>query len=140
MTDRTKEITLEVTVARTLDQVVMAMTLRGVIYLGEQEAPYGEEYDGNDLVGASHLIAWKGKEPVSGQTVVVSRLSPPRVRKEGVTNSDGYYEVVGLGAGEIDVLAELAAGEGGTAPGTSPRVAEGRGSLVALVPPLLGVC
>jgi predicted GNAT family N-acyltransferase len=64
VTDRTKEITLEVTVARTLDQVVMAMTLRGVIYLGEQEAPYGEEYDGNDLVGASHLIAWKGKEPV----------------------------------------------------------------------------
>lgn len=55
---------LKVTVARTLDQVVMAMTLRGVIYLGEQEAPYGEEYDGNDLVAASHLIAWKGAEPV----------------------------------------------------------------------------
>lgn len=55
---------LKVTVARTLDQVVMAMTLRGVIYLGEQQAPYHEEYDGNDLVGASHLIAWKGKEPV----------------------------------------------------------------------------
>ena len=55
---------LKVTVARTLDQVVMAMTLRGVIYLGEQEAPYAEEYDGNDLVAASHLIAWKGPEPV----------------------------------------------------------------------------
>jgi len=55
---------LKVTVARTLDQVVMAMTLRGVIYLGEQNAPYSEEYDGNDLVGASHLIAWKENEPV----------------------------------------------------------------------------
>ncbi|WP_300542614.1 GNAT family N-acetyltransferase [Maricaulis sp.] len=55
---------LKVTVARTLDQVVMAMTLRGVIYLGEQQAPYTEEYDGNDLVGASHLIAWKDEEPV----------------------------------------------------------------------------
>lgn len=55
---------LKVTVARTLDHVVMAMTLRGVIYLGEQQAPYTEEYDGNDLVGASHLIAWKGAEPV----------------------------------------------------------------------------
>lgn len=55
---------LKVTVARTLDQVVMAMTLRGVIYLGEQSAPYAEEYDGNDLVAASHLIAWKGAEPV----------------------------------------------------------------------------
>lgn len=64
MTDIADETVLVVTVARTLDQVVMAMTLRGVIYLGEQEAPYGEEYDGNDLVGASHLIAWKGREPV----------------------------------------------------------------------------
>jgi len=64
MTDTTDDTALEVTVARTLDQVVMAMTLRGVIYLGEQHAPYGEEYDGNDLVGASHLIAWRGREPV----------------------------------------------------------------------------
>lgn len=55
---------LKVTVARTLDEVVMAMTLRGVIYLGEQMAPYHEEYDGNDLVGASHLVCWKAKEPV----------------------------------------------------------------------------
>lgn len=55
---------LKVTVARSLDQVMMAMTLRGVIYLGEQFAPYGEEYDGNDFVGAAHLIAWKGEEPV----------------------------------------------------------------------------
>ncbi|MBO6763468.1 MULTISPECIES: GNAT family N-acetyltransferase [Alphaproteobacteria] len=64
MTDATDGTVIEVTVARTLDQVVMAMTLRGVIYLGEQEAPYAEEYDGNDLVAASHLIAWKGREPV----------------------------------------------------------------------------
>ncbi|WP_203291058.1 GNAT family N-acetyltransferase [Maricaulis parjimensis] len=55
---------LKVTVARTLDQVVTAMTLRGVIYLGEQQAPFDEEYDGNDFVAASHLIAWKGAEPV----------------------------------------------------------------------------
>lgn len=55
---------LKVTIARNLDQVVMAMTLRGVIYLGEQFAPYSEEYDGNDLVGAAHLIAWRGAEPV----------------------------------------------------------------------------
>tara|TARA_Y100000052_G_C2942797_1_gene81793 strand:- start:382 stop:990 length:609 start_codon:yes stop_codon:yes gene_type:complete len=55
---------LKVTVARTLDQVVMAMTLRGVIYLGEQQCPYEEEYEGNDFAAASHLIAWKGKEPV----------------------------------------------------------------------------
>lgn len=63
MTGTVHDETIEVTVARTLDQVVMAMTLRGVIYLGEQHAPYTEEYDGNDLVGASHLIAWRGREP-----------------------------------------------------------------------------
>lgn len=55
---------VKVTVARSLDQVVMAMTLRGVIYLGEQLAPYTEEYDGNDFAAASHLIAWMGSEPV----------------------------------------------------------------------------
>ena len=55
---------LRVTVARSFDHVVMAMTLRGVTYLGEQRAPYNEEYDGNDLVAASHLIAWRGSEPV----------------------------------------------------------------------------
>ncbi|MBR9824983.1 MAG: GNAT family N-acetyltransferase [Alphaproteobacteria bacterium] len=55
---------IRITVARTLDQIVMAMTLRGVTYLGEQLAPYFEEYDGNDLVGASHLIAWYKSEPV----------------------------------------------------------------------------
>jgi len=55
---------IEVTVARSLDHVVMAMTLRGVTYLGEQLAPYFEEYDGNDLCGASHLIAWLNGEPV----------------------------------------------------------------------------
>lgn len=58
----TPEIT--VNVARTLDEVVMALTLRGVTYLGEQYAPYHEEYDGNDLAATSHLIARFGQEPV----------------------------------------------------------------------------
>ncbi|MBL4757604.1 MAG: GNAT family N-acetyltransferase [Rhizobiales bacterium] len=57
-------IPIETRVARTFDEVVMAMTLRGVTYLGEQNAPYTEEYDGNDLVAASHLVAWQGREPV----------------------------------------------------------------------------
>lgn len=52
-----------VDVARSLDEVMMALTLRGVTYLGEQEAPYHEEYDGNDLAAASHLIARVGGEP-----------------------------------------------------------------------------
>jgi predicted GNAT family N-acyltransferase len=55
---------IQTRLARTFDEVVMAMTLRGVTYLGEQCAPYAEEYDGNDLVAASHLIAWRDREPV----------------------------------------------------------------------------
>ncbi|MCW5724468.1 MAG: GNAT family N-acetyltransferase [Maricaulaceae bacterium] len=54
---------VSVRVAHTLDEVVMALTLRGVIYLGEQAAPYHEEYDGNDLAAATHLIARVGGEP-----------------------------------------------------------------------------
>ena len=54
---------VSVEVARTLDEIMMAMTLRGVTYLGEQEAPYHEEYDGNDLAAASHLIARCDGEP-----------------------------------------------------------------------------
>ncbi len=61
---KTTEHTVVVSVARSLDHVVMAMTLRGVTYLGEQLAPFHEEYDGNDFVGASHLIAWLNGEPV----------------------------------------------------------------------------
>lgn len=60
----TRRRNLGVSVARSLDHVVMAMTLRGVTYLGEQNAPYEEEYDGNDFVAASHLIAWLEREPV----------------------------------------------------------------------------
>ena len=59
---------ISVTVARTLDHVVMAMTLRGVTYLGEQNAPYAEEYDGNDLC-ASHLLAY-----ADGQAIATLRL------------------------------------------------------------------
>ena len=52
-----------VSVARNFDEVVMALTLRGVTYLGEQEAPFEEEYDGNDLVAAAHLVARIEGEP-----------------------------------------------------------------------------
>ena len=72
---------MRVTVARSFDHVVMAMTLRGVTYLGEQRAPYNEEYDGNDLVAASHLIAWRGsawsRPAQPGRLLAVSRFPGP---------------------------------------------------------------
>jgi predicted GNAT family N-acyltransferase len=53
-----------VTVARTLDEVMQALAIRSVVYMGEQVCPYDEEYDGNDFAGATHLVARIGREPV----------------------------------------------------------------------------
>jgi predicted GNAT family N-acyltransferase len=52
-----------VTLARTLEDMMRVAAIRNVVYMGEQECPYFEEYDGNDLT-ATHLIAYMGDEPV----------------------------------------------------------------------------
>jgi predicted GNAT family N-acyltransferase len=55
---------LRVRVARTLNDLMEVMTVRSLVYLGEQQCPYDEEYDGNDFAGATHLILSAGDEPV----------------------------------------------------------------------------
>jgi predicted GNAT family N-acyltransferase len=55
---------IEVSVVRTLDQLPQIYALRGVVYMGEQACPFEEEFDGNDLSGATHLVARIGREPV----------------------------------------------------------------------------
>lgn len=55
---------LRVRVARTLNDMMEVMTVRTLVYLGEQQCPYDEEYDGNDFAGATHLILSCGDEPV----------------------------------------------------------------------------
>jgi predicted GNAT family N-acyltransferase len=52
-----------VTVARSFDDLMRVAAIRNSVYIGEQECPYEEEYDGNDL-GATHLLAYIGDEPV----------------------------------------------------------------------------
>jgi predicted GNAT family N-acyltransferase len=52
-----------ITVARTVDDLMRVAAIRNAVYIGEQECPYDEEYDGNDL-SASHLLAYIGDEPV----------------------------------------------------------------------------
>jgi predicted GNAT family N-acyltransferase len=52
-----------VTVARTFEDLSRVIAIRGAVYIGEQECPYDEEYDGNDL-SATHLLAYIGDEPV----------------------------------------------------------------------------
>lgn len=55
---------LSVEVVRGLDQWLEAMSIRAMIYIGEQDYPYAEEFDGGDLAGATHLIARDRGEPV----------------------------------------------------------------------------
>jgi predicted GNAT family N-acyltransferase len=52
-----------ITVARTFEDLSRVIAIRGAVYIGEQECPYDEEYDGNDL-SATHLLAYIGDEPV----------------------------------------------------------------------------
>jgi predicted GNAT family N-acyltransferase len=52
-----------ITVARTFDDLMKVVAVRNAVYVGEQECPYDEEYDGNDLT-AVHLLAYIGDEPV----------------------------------------------------------------------------
>jgi predicted GNAT family N-acyltransferase len=52
-----------VTIARTFDDLMRVAAIRNAVYIGEQECPYEEEYDGNDL-SATHLLAYMGDEPV----------------------------------------------------------------------------
>ena len=53
---------ISVTVARTFEDLMRVASLRSAVYIGEQECPYEEEFDGNDL-SATHLIGYVGNEP-----------------------------------------------------------------------------
>jgi len=52
-----------ITIARTFDDLMRVTAVRNSVYIGEQECPFDEEYDGNDL-SATHLLAFIGDEPV----------------------------------------------------------------------------
>jgi predicted GNAT family N-acyltransferase len=54
---------VSVTIARNLEDLARVMAIRSAVYIGEQECPYEEEFDGNDLA-ATHLMAFVGNEPV----------------------------------------------------------------------------
>ena len=54
----------DVTIARTLNDLMQVMAIRALVYMGEQVCPYDEEFDGNDFSGATHLILRKADEPI----------------------------------------------------------------------------
>lgn len=55
---------LEVVVCRTLPEIMQAMAVRTLVYVGEQACPYDEEYDGNDFAGTTHLLLLRNGEPI----------------------------------------------------------------------------
>lgn len=61
--ERTTHQKLTVKVARTFDDMMRVMSVRGAVYRAEQDCPYLEEFDGNDF-SATHLIGYVDDEPV----------------------------------------------------------------------------
>ena len=55
---------LEIMVCRTLPDIMQAMAVRTLVYVGEQACPYDEEYDGNDFAGTTHLVLRRNGEPI----------------------------------------------------------------------------
>ena len=50
--------------AATSDEMMQCFALRSAVYIGEQQCPYWEEFDGNDYT-ATHLILYVDGEPAS---------------------------------------------------------------------------
>jgi len=57
-----------ITIARNFEDLSRIIAIRSAVYIGEQECPYDEEYDGNDLA-ATHLLAYVGNEPAGSLRV-----------------------------------------------------------------------
>jgi predicted GNAT family N-acyltransferase len=55
---------ITVRIARDLADLNLVTAIRSAVYLAEQDCPFEEEFDGNDLV-AAHFIGFIGKEPVA---------------------------------------------------------------------------
>lgn len=57
------EDSIGITVARSIEDFMRVAAIRNAVYIGEQQCPYDEEYDGNDMTG-THLLAYIGDEPI----------------------------------------------------------------------------
>ncbi len=54
--------------ASTSDELLQCYALRAAVFMGEQECPYWEEFDGNDYT-ASHLMLYVDGEPAASMRV-----------------------------------------------------------------------
>ena len=58
------EAAIEILVCRSMPEIMQAMAVRTLVYVGEQACPYDEEYDGNDFAGSTHLVLRREGEPI----------------------------------------------------------------------------
>ena len=54
--------TLKVT--QSIEEMMQAFAVRAAVFMGDQECPYAEEFDGNDFA-ATHVLGLIGNEPVA---------------------------------------------------------------------------
>ena len=66
---------VEVRLASTLDELVKCMNLRAAAFIGREGEPYHEEFDGNDLSTATHLLALENGVPVGTMRVRILEAS-----------------------------------------------------------------
>lgn len=99
--------TVSVTVARSLEDLMRVISVRSAVYIGEQQCPYSEEFDGNDLTGIN-LLGYAGDEPVGCLRVRsfagFAKLERLAVRRE--------FRKVGLGAMLMRAGVELCRAKG----------------------------
>lgn len=53
---------LSVKVAHSFEDLARIISIRSAVYISEQDCPYDEEFDGNDI-SSTHLIGYVGNEP-----------------------------------------------------------------------------
>ena len=53
---------IAVTMTRSIEDLMKVISIRSAVYIGEQECPYLEEFDGNDFC-STHLLGYIGNEP-----------------------------------------------------------------------------
>ena len=53
---------ITIRLARDPNDLMLITAIRSAVYLAEQDCPFEEEFDGNDMV-AAHFIGFVGSEP-----------------------------------------------------------------------------
>jgi predicted GNAT family N-acyltransferase len=65
---RRNQPVVTIKLASTSDELLQCYALRAAVFMGEQQCPYREEFDGNDY-SASHLILYVDGEPAASMRV-----------------------------------------------------------------------